>query len=88
MIEGFLICKKGPDDVNIFTKSLAHISTFEFYRLVKIFQSSTQLTLGYMAPTATDIEEFLDRPIFINQRTKLSVCSSNPFIIVAHPQIS
>ena len=74
MIEGFLICKKGPDDVNIFTKSLAHISTFEFYRLVKIL--------------ATDIEEFLDRPIFINQRTKLSVCSSNPFIIVAHPQIS
>ena len=36
----FLICKEGPDDVNNFTKTFAHILNFDFYRLyyiVKMF---------------------------------------------------
>ena len=44
--------------------------------------------LGYVSPITNYIEEFLDRPIFINQYTKLVFCSNNPFFIATHPKIS
>ena len=44
--------------------------------------------LGYISPIANYIEEFLDRPIFINQYTKIVFCSNNPVFIVTHPKIS
>ena len=42
--------------------------------------------LGYISQITNYIEEFLDRPIFINQYTKLIFCSNNPFFIVTHPK--
>ena len=44
--------------------------------------------LGYISPITDYIEEFPDRPIFINQYTKPVFCSNNPFFIVIHPKIS
>ena len=44
--------------------------------------------LGYISPITNYIEEFLDRPIFINQYTKIVFCSNNPVFIVTHPKIS
>ena len=44
--------------------------------------------LGFISPITNYIEEFLDRPIFINQDTKLVFCSNNPFFIVTYPEIS
>ena len=43
--------------------------------------------LGYISPITNYIEEFLDRPIFINQYTKLVFCSNKAFFIVTHPKI-
>ena len=44
--------------------------------------------LGYISPITNHIEEFFDRPIFINQYTQLVFCSNNLFFIVTHPKIS
>ena len=43
--------------------------------------------LDYILPVTNDIEELLDRPIYINQYTKLVFCCKNPFTIVTHPKI-
>ena len=43
--------------------------------------------LDYISPITNDIEESLDRLIFINQYTKLVFCSNNTFFIVTHPKI-
>ena len=43
--------------------------------------------LGYISPITNYMEEFLDRPIFIKQYTKLAFCSNKPFFIVIHPKI-
>ena len=44
--------------------------------------------LGYISAITNYIEEFLDRPIFINEYTKLVFCSKNPFFIATHLKIS
>ena len=44
--------------------------------------------LGYISPKTNYVQEFLDRPIFINQYTTLVFCSNNLFFIVTHPKIS
>ena len=43
--------------------------------------------LDNISPITIDIEEFLDRPILINQYTKLAFCSNNPVFIVTDPKI-
>ena len=42
--------------------------------------------LGYISPITNYIEQFLDRPIFINQYTKLFFCSNNPFFYCNPPK--
>ena len=43
--------------------------------------------LDNISPITIDIEEFLDRPIFINQYTKLAFCFNKPVFIVTEPMI-
>ena len=42
--------------------------------------------LGYISPITNCIEQFLDRPIFINQYTKPVFCSNNPFFYCNAPK--
>ena len=41
--------------------------------------------LDYISPISNGIEEFLDRPTFINQYTKLAFCSNNSFSLITQP---
>ena len=82
---GFHFWKEESDYVNIFTKSFAHILNYEFYRLYSILEivliSYSINAWLHFTNNNLHIEEFFDRPIFLNPHTKLDFCSNNPLCV-------